>query len=37
VNGIDFLGEYFVDTWHKILHDVEEYFAMCPRMKNKNG
>jgi hypothetical protein len=22
--------EYFIDTWHKILHGVEEYFATCP-------
>jgi hypothetical protein len=29
--------EYFTDTWHIILHDVEEYFSMCPRVKNKNG
>jgi hypothetical protein len=27
--------EYFVDTWHIILHDVEEYFAMCTWNKNK--
>jgi hypothetical protein len=25
--------EYFVDTWHEILHDVEEYFASYPRIK----
>jgi len=37
VSIIKLFLEYFVDTWHKILHDVEEYFAMCPMIKNKNG
>jgi hypothetical protein len=29
--------EYFVNTWHKIMHDVKEYSTTCLRMKNKNG
>jgi len=29
--------EYSIETWHRILHDVEEYFAMFSMMKNKNG
>jgi len=37
VSKIKFFKEYFTDTWHRILHDVEEYFVVYPRMKNKNG
>jgi hypothetical protein len=29
--------EYFVDTWHIILHKVEEYYATCLRIKNEIG
>jgi hypothetical protein len=27
--------EYFINTWHIILHDMEEYCATCPRIKMK--
>ncbi len=27
----------FFDTWHKIYHDVEEYFAMCTWMNDNDG
>jgi len=27
--------EYSIDTWHKILHDMEAYFATCQRWKIK--
>ncbi len=23
--------DYSTNTWHKVLHDMEEYFTMCPR------
>ncbi len=35
VSKIKCFLEYFVDTWHITLHDVEEYFSMCTWNKNK--
>ncbi len=37
VSKIESFQEYFANTWHRILHDVEECFGVCPKMKNKNG